>query len=172
MKKLTGVSLFIYFCVVTAILIVGLLFYQIKNNNSNGTTGPNTRAQNKTADLANLLSSGAALLDNVEVSKHNAISDCWIIVNSKIYDISGYASAHPGGVRNIASSCGKESTQAYDTKGGRGSPHSASANQMLAQYYIGDLNQKINQSTLTQNIQKAKTNPVSAVSTQDAGSDD
>ena len=155
MKKITGLSLFIYFCVVTAILTVGLFFYQNKAGNSN--TGINS--QNKTVDLTNLISSGATTLNAAEVAKHNTVSDCWIIVNSKVYDISVYASAHPGGVRNIASSCGKESTQAYDTKGGRGNSHSSSAQSLLAQYYIGDLNQTVNQTTLNQTIQNTQAVP-------------
>ena len=159
MKKLTGVSLFIFFVVVTAILTAGLVFYQ--NNKDNNVNTGSTANQKKVADIQNLATAGLKVLDKVEVSRHNTISDCWIIVNNKVYDISGYASAHPGGTRNIADSCVKESTQAYDTKGGRGQPHSSSAQSQLDQYYVGDLNQKISQSTLDQTALKIKSNPVS-----------
>ena len=159
MKKLTTISLFIFFAVAISILTAGLVFYQ-NNKNGSSNLGVGLTNQNKSTDIVNLISSGITVLDSTEVAKHNTISNCWIIVNNKIYDISGYASAHPGGVRNIADSCGKESTQAYNTKGGRGNPHSASANNLLAQYYVGDLNQKINQNTLAQNVSKAKSNPL------------
>ncbi len=153
MKKLTGVSLFIFFCVVTAILTAGLVFYQ-NNKGSNLNTG--LANQNKVKDITNLVSSGITTLDSIEVSKHNSISDCWIIVNNKVYDISNYASSHPGGTRNIADSCGKESTRSYDTKGGAGNSHSPSANTLLSKYYLGNLNQKISQNTLNQNVKNAK----------------
>ena len=159
MKKLTGISLFIFFVVVTAILTAGLVFYQNKKDSSINTT--NTVNQNKNTDITNLTKTGVTVLDLLEVSKHNNISDCWIIVNNKVYDISGYASAHPGGTRNIADSCGKESTQAYDTKGGRGQSHSSSAQSQLDQYYVGDLNQQISQSAINQTTQKIKSNSVS-----------
>ena len=159
MKKLTTISLFIFFAVAISILTAGLVFYQ-NNKNGSSNLGVGLTNQNKSTDIVNLISSGITVLDSTEVAKHNTISNCWIIVNNKIYDISGYASAHPGGVRNIADYCGKESTQAYDTKGGRGNPHSATAYQELTQFYIGDLNQKINQNTLAQNVAKAKSNPV------------
>ncbi|MEI7765088.1 MAG: cytochrome b5 domain-containing protein [bacterium] len=153
MKKFTTISLFIFFAVVTAVLTAGLVFYQ-----NNISSNVNTVNQHKNTDINNLVSSGITKLDSVEVSKHNIVSDCWIIVNNKVYDISGYASAHPGGTRNIADSCGKESTTSYDTKGGRGQTHSINANQELAQFLIGDLNQKIDQSTLSKNVQNAKAN--------------
>lgn len=115
---MTGISLFIFFCFVTAILMVGLLFYQNKNNPSGIEMA--LTPQNKTADLAKLVSSGATVLDFAEVAKHNTVSDCWMIISGKVYDVSNYAGAHPGGAQNIASSCGTDATQAYDTKGGRG----------------------------------------------------
>jgi len=141
MKKLTGFSLFIFFCVVTAILTAGLVFYSNKNINI-GSSNPNL-GLNKTADVTTLASAGVTVLDFVEVAKHNTEANCWIIVNNKIYDISGYASAHPGGTRNITNYCGKESTTAFDTKGGNRGSHSVYANSLLDQYYVGDLNQKI-----------------------------
>ena len=112
------------------------------SNNSNTTSGNNT---NTTSNNNNSNSTTTTIppvtnsLTSADVARHNTISDCWIIVNSKVYDISGYASSHPGGTRNIANSCGKESTQAYDTKGGRGGGHSASAHQELDQFFVGNL---------------------------------
>jgi cytochrome b involved in lipid metabolism len=135
MKKLTGISLFIFFCVVTAILTAGLVFYQNnKNTNTNSTTNP--KVQNNISKLSN---SGVKILETNEVAKHNTISDCWMIINNKVYDVSNYASAHPGGVQSVANYCGKEATEAFNTKGGGRSPHSNRANQMLTQFFVGNL---------------------------------
>ena len=153
MKKLTGVSLFIFFAVVTAILTAGLVFYQNSKNTSvdTGVVSNNTKIV-----LDNLTSSGVTTLDSKEVSKHNTNADCWMIINNKIYNLSDYASSHPGGIRSVLNYCGKEATQAFDTKGGRGNSHSTSANKMLDQYFIGNLNQNINQNTLSQTVQKTQ----------------
>ncbi|MEI8270159.1 MAG: cytochrome b5-like heme/steroid binding domain-containing protein, partial [bacterium] len=97
-------------------------------------------------------------LTPAEIAKHNTNSDCWIIVNSKVYNISGYASSHPGGTRNITNYCGKESTNAFDTKGGKGNSHSTSANNLLDQYYVGNLNQNVSQNTISTSTKNAKTN--------------
>ena len=153
MKKLTGISLFIFFVVATAVLTAGLVFYQ--NGKDSNVSVLN---QNNNVDINNLATSGVTILDFSEVAKHNIVSDCWIIVNSKVYNISGYASSHPGGTRNIANYCGKESTNAFDTKGGNGNPHSTSANNMLDQYFVGNLNQNVSQNTISTSAQNAKTN--------------
>ena len=147
MKKITTFSLFVFFAVVTAILTAGLVFYQ--NNKKSDINNTNTKISNNNTNAISIptktttpVSSGIATLSATEVAKHNTISDCWIIINNKVYDVSGYASQHPGGAQNIANYCGKEATEAFDTKGGRGSPHSGRANNMLANFYMGDLNQK------------------------------
>ena len=74
-----------------------------------------------------------------DVQKHNSPTDCWIIINNKVYDVTKYIELHPAPPSTITVFCGKESTQAYNTKGGRGINHSANANQLLINYYIGDL---------------------------------
>lgn len=32
-----------------------------------------------------------------EVAKHNKAGDLWIVVDSKVYDVSRFADMHPGG---------------------------------------------------------------------------
>ena len=36
-----------------------------------------------------------------EVSKHNKKTDCWVIVRSKVYDVTKYMTKHPGGAYPI-----------------------------------------------------------------------
>ncbi len=74
-----------------------------------------------------------------QVAEHNSVSDCWIIINNKIYEVDYYLDTHPGGAQAIISYCGLDATEAFETKGGRGQ-HSASAANELEKYYIGDLN--------------------------------
>ena len=161
MKKITGASLFIFFCIVTAVLIAGLVFYQDNNQVVKTLTLPMVEkasstipkeatssvkvVKDKPITIVNppvVVTPSVKLLDMVEVAKHNTNMDCYMVINNKVYDLSGYASSHPGGTRNVVNYCGKESTTAYDTKG-RGSPHSSYADGLLDKYYIGDLNQII-----------------------------
>jgi len=137
MKKLAGISLFIFWTVVTAILVVGLLLYQKKPD-----TNPVPVA---------LLPSGAGqmVLDSQEIAKHNSESDCWMIIDAKVYNLTSYLGMHPGGAAPILPYCGKDGSQAFATKDQKSfKPHSDYANTLLANYYIGDLNQKIDQAQI------------------------
>jgi cytochrome b involved in lipid metabolism len=73
------------------------------------------------------------------VAKHNTTADCWIIVNKKVYNVTQYIPFHPGGTNTIRPWCGKESTDAFSTKGGAGGNHSSSAWKQLENYYVGTL---------------------------------
>lgn len=73
-----------------------------------------------------------------DVSIHNSRTDCWITINSKVYNVTGFLDQHPGGVQEITPYCGKDATQAFATQGGRGS-HSSQADSMLTDYLIGNL---------------------------------
>jgi len=136
MKKLVTISLFIFWAIITAVLTAGLLFYQGKaSNRPLGSTGVNTPNNGQGTDI---------VLDMVELVKHNTIKDCWLLISGKIYNVSNYLSTHPGGVGAISPYCGKDGSQAFATKDkSEPKPHSASANSLLADYYIGDLNQNI-----------------------------
>jgi cytochrome b involved in lipid metabolism len=72
------------------------------------------------------------------VAQHSSVSDCWLIINNKIYDVTDYIPFHPGGTNTIRPWCGKESTQAFTTRGGNGR-HSQSAWSQLDRYYIATL---------------------------------
>jgi len=162
MKKITTVSLFIFFCVVTAILTAGLVFYQNKKSSNLGVS-TNTSTQK---DLTKLIATGVQTLSLVEIGKHNTQNDCWLLISGKVYDITSYFGSHPGGSGTMVATCGKDATDAYKTKdpyattAGNNTAHSTRARNLLDNYYLGDLNQKIDQKIIEQNIQKIKSNPL------------
>ncbi len=158
MKKLSTISLFIFWAIVTAILTSGLVFWENNKGNRNQIQGNQvgSLAQNK---LNELTSSGKSIiLNSVEIAKHNKSTDCWIIINGKVYDISGYFGSHPGGNSTMSPTCGIDATAAYATRdpyaktSGSKVAHSANAKNMLNDYYLGEVNQTIGQ----QVVNKAK----------------
>lgn len=103
------------------------------NNSSNSSSNPETSTIQLTA---------------AEIAKHNTVSNCWMIINSKVYDVTVYVNSHPGGIATIIEGCGKDATQLFNTKGGNGNSHSATADSILSSFYIGDLNQNLTSSQL------------------------
>lgn len=73
-----------------------------------------------------------------DVAMHAKETDCWVIVNDKVYNITSYLPNHPGGPDKIIPLCGKDATSAFNTRGGQG-PHSPKAEQTLQSYYVGNL---------------------------------
>lgn len=45
-----------------------------------------------------------------EVSRHNSEKDIWMVINGIIYDVTQYASYHPGGLEKIMMGAGKDAT--------------------------------------------------------------
>lgn len=144
-KKITTISLFIFWAVVVSLLTAGFVFYQDKKI-GNSVVNQVAGSVNQTEQL------GKIILDTVEIAKHNLATDCWVIVRGKIYNVTSFASLHSGGDAAIVYNCGKDGTVAYDTKGGNGQ-HKAGDINILANYYMGDLGQSVNLQTVQQNMQ-------------------
>lgn len=85
-----------------------------------------------------------------EVQKHNSQTDCWVIVNNNVYDVTQYINLHPGGSTTIYSYCGQDMTQEFLTKGGQGS-HSSLADKQHSLMLLGPLNGQITNSSVTNN---------------------
>lgn len=73
-----------------------------------------------------------------EVAQHATEADCWMAIHGAVYDLGAYLPEHPTRPSIILPWCGKEATEAYDTKM-RGRPHSPGADALLTHYRIGDL---------------------------------
>ena len=99
-----------------------------------------------------------------QVSQHNKPSDCWMIINNNVYDLSDYLEDHDKEL-DIRSWCGTDATADYADKAGMGKSHSSRADNLLDAYLIGSLietrptisnEQTVESQTTTPNIQ----NPV------------
>lgn len=140
MKKYVTVSLFIFWGITVAVIVAGLISL---NKNNKTIVGSNTNGVEQIGNITGV-SAGAnnLVLSSTELAKHNSGQSCWLLISGKIYDVTAFINSHPGGDRTILSSCGTDATVAFGTRGGTGS-HSSSANAMLGDYYIGNLNQTV-----------------------------
>ena len=73
-----------------------------------------------------------------QVKTHNTATDCWSIVNGKVYDLTGWVSKHPGGSKEIIRMCGVNGSRGFNSEhSGAKSPA-----QDLAKYQIGIVSKK------------------------------
>jgi len=73
-----------------------------------------------------------------DVALHARPGDCWVAIRGGVYDLSAYVGQHPTRPEVITAWCGKEATEAYNTKM-KGRPHSPFADELLAKYRIATL---------------------------------
>lgn len=73
-----------------------------------------------------------------DVKKHASESDCWVIVQDKVYNVTSLLGTHTGGKDKILPRCGTDATTTFATRGGKGE-HPDQAKEKLATYFVGDL---------------------------------
>lgn len=139
MKKTVLIVVVICTLILGGIFIVGFLQNQL--NESSPTTTPTTQSSDTTNTSTQNTSQNVTTYTMTEIAKHSSESNCWLLINNKVYDVTKFIPDHPGGVAQIIPYCGKEATKAFDTQGGRGRPHSPTADEMLKDYFIGNLSQ-------------------------------
>lgn len=155
MKKFVSIALFIFLAVGSGVVIVGSIY----RNQNNAASKSNPSVQ---TDLAGVI------LSKTELGKHNSAQSCWLLISGKVYDVTTFLPDHPGEAKTILPTCGTDATQAFNTMGKpNGRPHSSQANAMLADYYIGDLNQK--SVSVSPNT---KSTPVNSTKNEREGEDD
>jgi len=79
---------------------------------------------------------GPRVITAAELAEHATEDDCWMAIRGNVYDVTEYIPLHPTPAEVMVEWCGKEATEAYETKG-YGSPHSDSADEMLEEYLVG-----------------------------------
>lgn len=72
-----------------------------------------------------------------ELSRHGQPGDCWLEIEGKVYDVTRYIPLHPAAPKVLGDWCGKEATEAFNTKG-YGRPHGSGARALLARYFVGE----------------------------------
>ena len=49
-----------------------------------------------------------------EVAKHNTKTDCWVVVDGQVLDVTSFLSDHPGGELAILTFAGKDATEEFN----------------------------------------------------------
>ncbi|KAK2873233.1 hypothetical protein FQN49_002506 [Arthroderma sp. PD_2] len=57
--------------------------------------------------------SASGLISTQAIAKHNTASDCWVVVENQVWDITDFIHEHPGGPSIILKYAGRDATTAY-----------------------------------------------------------
>lgn len=134
------------FSLIGIFLISYFIFVTINENQKNNFSSSQNNRQNyqqNPQDNQKLKQSKTIILTSEEVAKHNSSTDCWLIIDNNVYNVTSYINKHPGGAQALIFFCGKEATQAFETKGNKNKPHSQTAKIVLDKMRIGSLGQEI-----------------------------
>ncbi|MEY4990490.1 MAG: hypothetical protein RIS08_716 [Actinomycetota bacterium] len=94
-----------------------------------------TKAPTKTPIPTPSETASTAGYTKAQVAEKSTRSNCWVIVNESVYNLTDWINKHPGGSGSIASLCGQDATSAFEGKhGGEARPSS-----ILESYYLGPL---------------------------------
>ncbi|CAH8574489.1 unnamed protein product [Schistosoma turkestanicum] len=80
------------------------------------------------------MSSAVKVFTLEEIRKHNKPNDLWIVIHDKVYDLTKFASEHPGGETVLEQQAGDYGTEPFEDVG-----HSSDAREIMEQYYIGEI---------------------------------
>ncbi len=58
-------------------------------------------------------SKGLRKISEAELASHSSPEDCWMAINGKVFDFSGFAEEHPGGPESIIRLAGKNATEEF-----------------------------------------------------------
>lgn len=95
-------------------------------------------AGNANVNLNTNVSTATKTFTAAEVAAKNTKDSCYFIIFGKVYDVTEWAGKHPGGAEAILENCGKDiSGKSLGHPGGQFD--SAQLQEILKQYYIGDL---------------------------------
>ncbi len=128
------------FGIVVLILVIGGgIFFMQNTQEPKSKTATEAKTEEQTATKAAVINDEKKTFTLDEVAKHNSETDCWMVIQGKVYNATDFVSNHPGG-QAILNGCGIDASTLFTERptNNKG-PHPESANKMLEKLYIGDL---------------------------------
>ncbi|EEB12210.1 Cytochrome b5, putative [Pediculus humanus corporis] len=110
-----------------------LQFVDFKTNNNNNNNNMEKNDEEEIDDV-NIKTEHLREINLDQISWHDQIDDCWVILYDRVYDVTEFLQQHPGGIDVLLEYAGRDATIAY-----RGFGHSSHAWKILQKYLIGVL---------------------------------
>jgi hypothetical protein len=107
--------------VVTAAQVLVVIFL-VGHSGAEATWGKVAPVVEQPAETESSAPDDAVVDDTVftpdEVAQHSTAEDCWTIIDGNVYDVTPFASRHPGGLAAISALCGGDGTAEFGGKHG------------------------------------------------------
>ena len=126
---MTNKKLFLTAGIVVVVVGSALLFYGKTLNDIEEQAIPQQAPQPTSAAAAKQTYTMA------DVATHSNESDCWLVIENKVYDVTSFIPNHPGG-KEILKGCGKDATALFQ---GEREHQENNASTYLPTYMIGSL---------------------------------
>jgi len=97
--------------------------------------GSASNAPASSAATSSATASSEPALTMDEVARHGQATDCWSVVDGRVYDLTTWIDQHPGGVGPIEGMCGVDATDAFTAMHGS----QQQPNDVLAGFELGPL---------------------------------
>ena len=89
-----------------------------------------------------------------EIRRHNTATDCWIVIDGKVYDVSKWIKHHPGGLLPLLYSAGQDCSAVFNAF----HPVPSIRDKQLPIFYIGDVEEPekytIEESSISSELQR------------------
>lgn len=115
---------------------MGVAIQKLSSNKNTTTNSFSSTSSSNSNSPSSTTKTSTTKYTTDQIATHSTKNDCWLIIDGGVYDVSQYLNQHPGGVAQVIPFCGKDATQAFKTRGGKGT-HSESANTIKQEYQIG-----------------------------------
>lgn len=123
---------------VIGLILLAVVGFFLINGNKNDSGSSSSASSNQDT---------STVYTKAQVAEHSSKTDCWTIIDGKVYNLTQYIPRHEGG-DNILLACGKDGTSLFETRttdSGQkiegGGSHSNTARSQLAKLQIGSLAQ-------------------------------
>jgi len=136
MNKIVIIAVFIFWVAVSFFYANTLVKQNTVSNNLVGLGNNNYTPVNNNQGQGNTLAD--------VLPQHNSTADCWLAINGKVYDVTSYIYAHPGGTGEILKYCGQDASKGFASKDKFiAQDHSQFAYAELASFYVGNLTDSV-----------------------------
>ena len=90
------------------VVLVAIIVFSVGNNTSIVNTQNTNSTFTNTTTLNQTGTNSSKMISLTELSKHNSETDCWVVYQGKVYDLTSWLPKHPGSAEAIMPYCGNQ----------------------------------------------------------------